>query len=68
MRKKNMTNLSNQQFLNSSVLNNATYLDYFHRLEKICLAMFEWVNLPSSMDARFLEKTLFEFRLCLSTL
>lgn len=36
-----------------------TYLDYFNRMKKICLSMFEWVNLPESMDARWLEMSLF---------
>lgn len=50
-----------QKFMDSAYLNDATYLDYLNRMEQICESMFEWVNLPSSMDARFLEQTLFWF-------
>lgn len=49
----------NPEFKRSMLLNSATYTDYLDRLEKICLSMFEWKNLPSSMDERYLEKTLF---------
>ena len=52
-------NKNNTMFLDSAFLNDSTYLDYLGRMEKICLSMFEWVNLPSSMNQRFLEKTLF---------
>ena len=47
------------QFFDSLYLNDSTYLDYLNRMQKICLSIFEWINLPSSMDARFLERTLF---------
>ena len=50
---------NNSMFLDSAYLNDSTYIDYLRRMEKICLSMFEWINLPSSMDSRFLEKTLF---------
>lgn len=33
--------------------------DYFNRLAKIATSLFEWTNLPSSMNARWLELTLF---------
>lgn len=59
--KRKSTNLNNLEFINNAILNDDTFLDYMYRLEKICLSMFEWVNLPSSMDARALEKSLFEF-------
>lgn len=55
------TNLTNLDFRDTAILNNSTFLDYMNRLENICLSMFEWVNLPSSMDSRALEKSLFEF-------
>ena len=47
------------RFLNSAFLNSATYNDYMERFEKICLSMFEWVNLPESMNARYLEFCLY---------
>ena len=50
-----------QLFLDSDYLNSATYYDYLDRMEKICESIFEWVNLPPSMDPRFLEESLFWF-------
>ena len=41
------------------LLNNATYFDYLDRVKKIALSIFEWVNLPDSMDARYLERCLY---------
>lgn len=35
--------------------------DYFERLKKISISMFDWVNLPESMDERFLELCLFYY-------
>lgn len=46
-------------FRDAIVLNNETYVDYFERMKKVCLSMFEWVNLAPSMNARFLEMCLF---------
>lgn len=43
------------------LLNNDTFLDYFYRLEEICINMFEWKNIPDTIDARFLELTLCEY-------
>ena len=41
------------------LMNNATYFDYLERFKRIALSMFEWVNLPDSMDARYLERCLY---------
>ena len=49
----------NYEFKDALELNNATFNDYLHRFQRIALSMFEWVNLPKSMDARYLEKCLF---------
>ena len=46
-------------FRDAILMNNDTYIDYLERMKKICLSMFEWVNLPDSMNARFLEMCLF---------
>ncbi len=54
-----MARKKDSQFFDSLYLNDSTYIDYLERMKKICLSMFEWVNLPTSMDSRFLEKTLF---------
>ena len=50
---------SNYKFTDSALVNDATYFDYLERLKKIALSMFEWVNLPSSMNARWIERTLY---------
>lgn len=47
------------EFRDSLILNNATEIDYLERMKKIALSMFEWENLPDSMNARYLEMTLF---------
>ena len=46
-------------FRDALLLNNQTYIDYLERIKKICLSMFEWENLPSSMNARFIEMCLY---------
>ena len=46
-------------FRDAIIVNNETYVDYLERMKKICLSMFEWKNLPESMNARFLEMCLF---------
>lgn len=49
----------NYKFEDSLIINDATYVDYQNRFRRICLSMFEWVNLPKTMDARYLEECLF---------
>jgi hypothetical protein len=41
------------------LVNNATYTDYLERFKKIAMSIFEWTNLPDSMDARYIEKCLY---------
>lgn len=48
------------EFCESALMNNRTYLQYYNRLTELALSMFEWKNLPSSVDARFLEMCLFQ--------
>lgn len=47
------------RFLDSALMNTQTYFDYVERFKKICLSMFEWSNLPESMNARYLEECLY---------
>nr|UWD73954.1 MAG: Connector [Bacteriophage sp.] len=58
-----MLNPVNKGFDTTAALNNATYLDYYKRLRLLALSMFEWENLPDSMNERFLEKTLYMYGL-----
>lgn len=46
-------------FRDAIIMNDQCYNDYLGRMKKICLSMFEWENLPPSMNARFLEMCLF---------
>lgn len=39
--------------------NMHTYGEYLERLTELSISMFEWKNLPKSVDPRFLELTLF---------
>lgn len=51
----------NREFTDSAVLNTETYLNYLERLKQVAISQFEWLNLPSSMNAQFLERCLYEF-------
>lgn len=48
-----------RQFWESAALNNITFRHYYNRLTELAISMFEWKNLPDSVDPRFLELTLF---------
>ena len=50
---------SERTFWDSAKMNNSTYLSYYNRLVGIALSMFEWHNLPDTIDERFLEMCLF---------
>lgn len=50
---------NNSMFIDSLLSNDLTYIDYLERLKKIAMSIFEWVNLPKSMDSIWLEKTLY---------
>lgn len=49
----------NYQFVDNMLVNDATFLDYLNRFKKVALSIFEWQNLPESMDPIFLEKCLY---------
>ena len=46
-------------FWDSALLNNRTYMQYYQRLTELSISMFEWKNLPETVDERFLELCLF---------
>ena len=50
----------NGLFEESALLNNATYLQYYERLTELSISMFEWQNLPSTVDPRYLDLHLFK--------
>ena len=55
MRKK-----GNGLFEESALLNNVTYMQYFNRLTELAISMFEWQNLPPTVDPRYIELHLFQ--------
>ena len=54
-----MTKRKGREFWESAVMNNATFRQYYDRLVELSISMFEWTNLPDTIDPRFLELTLF---------
>lgn len=52
------------QFVESAYMNNRTYVQYYNRLTELALSMFEWQNLPKTVDQRFLEMCLFSDGMC----
>lgn len=50
----------NGQFEDSALLNNITYMQYFNRLTELAISMFEWQNLPPTVDPRYIELHLFQ--------
>ena len=60
MKKKKIANSRNNlAFIDSAMMNDDTYFNYLDRFKKVALSIFEWVNLPESMDSRYLEKSLY---------
>lgn len=54
-----MGKVKNRQFWESASMNNYTFMQYYNRLTELSISMFEWKNLPETVDARFLELILF---------
>lgn len=50
----------NGQFEESALLNNITYMQYLNRLTELAISMFEWQNLPPTVDPRYIELHLFQ--------
>lgn len=55
---KRIKNKEHDMFDTSAIENTIVYNHYFNRLMELAISMFEWKNLPDTMDARFLEYTL----------
>lgn len=49
----------NSIFNDSARLNNLTYEQYVDRLTELAVSMFEWNNLPETIDPRYIEMALF---------
>lgn len=52
-------NRSATNFDDSNAKNIEAYNHYYCRLAELATSMFEWVNLPKTVDVRFLEMTLY---------
>lgn len=48
-----------REFWESATRNDSTYIQYYNRLTELSVSMFEWKNLPDTIDARYLELALF---------
>lgn len=51
--------MRNGEFWESARGNNISFNYYYRRLTELAISMFEWKNLPDTVDERFLELTLF---------
>lgn len=51
--------VKNESFWSATRENKVDYIGYFDRLTELSISMFEWKNLPDTVDERFLELTLF---------
>lgn len=54
-----MGRIKDREFWHSASMNNATFMQYYNRLTELSISMFEWKNLPDTVDPRFLELVLF---------
>ena len=54
-----MSKRKNKYFWDSAWKNNMTFMQYYNRLVELSIAMFEWKNLPDTVDVRYLELKLF---------
>ena len=59
MKKRISKSRNNLDFIDSNLMNSETYFNYLDRFKKVALSIFEWVNLPKSMNAIFLELSLY---------
>ena len=48
-----------RQFWESATVNKGTYIQYYNRLTELSTSMFDWRNVPDTIDVRFLELVLF---------
>ena len=64
-RRKRILDSTTRNFIDSATKNNITFQYYYNRLTELAISMFEWKNLPESVDPRFLELTLFSDGMCI---
>lgn len=54
-----MAKKRDREFWETAAVNRGTYMQYYNRLTELSVVMFEWVNLPDTIDPRYLEMVLF---------
>lgn len=64
-RKRQIDNLTNDIFMQTAVDNGRTYEYYLERLMNIAISMFRWEGIPDTINAGWLERSLFCKGLCL---
>ena len=60
MGKNKRPNAPTNEFEANLILNTHSYRYYFNKLFELAISMFEWKNLPPSVNRRYLELELFE--------
>lgn len=53
------------QFWESAKVNTDSMRQYYNRLVELSVAMFEWKNIPDTIDVRYLELCLFTYGYCI---
>ena len=48
-------------FFESAYMNNRTFQQYYSRLAELAVSMFDWKNIPDTVDPRYLEMSLFSY-------
>lgn len=64
MGRRKQTYRNNHEFVDTAYVNSQTYFDYLNRFKQLAITQFEWINLPESMNATFLEMTLYYMGQC----
>lgn len=59
MARRNREGIEGRQFWQTAKINAWTFWQYYNRLTELSISMFEWKNLPPTIDERFLELALF---------
>lgn len=59
-----MSKETNTLFWQSAKYNNAQFYQYYNRLTELSMSMFDWQNVPETIDTRFLELCLFADGMC----
>ncbi len=59
-RKRNISNYRNPNQI-ENVTGNLYYVHYINYLTSLAYQLFEWINLPASIDPRYLEMSLHQF-------